>query len=266
MDATKQEKGQAVTKQGQTWEWETPHGLVKLSLDLVRRYFCPDATEPEVMHFLAVCKFNRLNPWLKEAWLVKYESGEAAQIVVAKDYFVRRASEHPQYAGFKAGILVGIKDQAGKLILDRREGCFFVEGETLLGGWCEVYRSDREFPTLVEITLKEAIRKKKDGTPTKFWRDNEATMVRKVPVSRAHREAFPKEFEGLLDESEVGEHPGPMTIDMPMSIAQAESPARPPQGDPGMEGAATTPAGDTQLSLAEEARVRERAEEKARNG
>ena len=200
-----------------------------MSVDTVRRYFCPDATEPEVMHFLAVCKYHKINPWLKEAYLIKYGQSDPATIVVGKDFYNRRAQDFPTYKGHAAGIILQVKDANGKLLIQRRPGAFHTDDEKLLGGWAKVYRSDREDAIEIEVEVGEYIQTRKDGSVTRFWKDKPATMIRKVALSQGWREAFPGEFQGTLDEAEVAGKEA-LTIEMPKSNTEAQatgSPAAP---------------------------------------
>ena len=212
-------------------EWETPHGLVRLSVDTVRRYFCPEASEQEVMHFLAICKYHKLNPWLKEAYLIKFGTSPAT-LVVGKDFFVRRANTYPQFGGFQAGITVLRKQADGSMQLDRREGELVLEGDQLVGGWADVHRKGVEHPFRAEVSFKEYC-KTKEGKPFKTWAEMPGTMIRKVALVHALREAFPEEFQGLYDEEEIQGRPAAIEIEMPKSQAEAAvAPAAPDNGDP----------------------------------
>ena len=56
--------------------------------------------------FIELCKAQNLNPFIRNAYLrVKYGSA-AAQIIVGKDVFIKRASENPNFNGMKAGIVI----------------------------------------------------------------------------------------------------------------------------------------------------------------
>lgn len=199
------------------WEWETALGAVKLSVDTVRKYFCAKATEPEVMHFLAVCKYHRLNPWLREAYLIKYQDGEAAQIVIGRDTHARRAEDHPQYAGDEGGIIVRREDGT----IEERQGEFYLEPEKLVGGWAKIYRKDRpEKPVIHRVRLQDWDRGRA------FWKSSPSHMIAKVARAQARHEAFPTEFAGIYseDEAEAGRQAMTApTIDMPMSNAEAKA-------------------------------------------
>lgn len=169
--------------------------MPELDMETIKKYICPSATDKEAMAFLMLCKCRKLNPFLNEAYLIKYGNADAT-IVVGKDAFMRRAEEHPQFDGFEAGIIV---DGAGMI-----EGGFKEDNEILLGGWARVYRKDRSRPVTASVSLKEYIGTKKDGTVSKMWREKPATMIRKVAIVQALREAFPTDLGGMYDSSEMG--------------------------------------------------------------
>ena len=142
--------------------------------------------------FLKLCQARNLNPFTNEAYLIKY--GAKAQMVVGKEAFMRKAELHPQYTGFKAGVIVKLENGVA---LQYREGSFVDEGEKIVGGWAEVYRKDRTHPIRAEVSLKD-YDSGKDGP----WKNHKATMIRKVPLVQAMREAFPSDLSGCYDSSE----------------------------------------------------------------
>ena len=165
--------------------------VAELTLDDIRGYICKDATDQEAFMFLKLCQARNLNPFTNEAYLVKY--GSKATMIVGKEAFMRKAELHPQYKGFKAGVIVD--DGEGSLIY--REGSFVRKGEELLGGWAEVFRKDRDHPVRAEVALKDYER---NDSPS--WKNHKATMIRKVPLVQAMREAFPSDLAGCYDSSE----------------------------------------------------------------
>lgn len=106
-----------------------------LSLDTIKQYICPKATDQEAYFFLQLCKARNLNPFLNEAYLIKYDANTPAQMVVGKEAFIRRAEKSPHIDGFTAGVIV--RNTEGTI--ERREGTFVIPGEQTLGGWAEVY-------------------------------------------------------------------------------------------------------------------------------
>ena len=88
---------------------------VKLSPAIVKAYLVNgngNISNQEISYFIHLCKGRGLNPFTKDAYLVKYGSQPAAMIV-SKDAIERRAIQNPQYKGKKVGIYVINKD--GKL-------------------------------------------------------------------------------------------------------------------------------------------------------
>src|SRR5574343_448545 len=103
-------------KELMTVEIPTDHGPVKLSPSIVRRYLVNgngSVSDSEVMMFMSLCKFQGLNPFLREAYLIKYGSS-AATIVTGKDAFLKRARNNPDFEGYRAGVIVIDKDGAIK--------------------------------------------------------------------------------------------------------------------------------------------------------
>ena len=177
----------------------TLEGGQVLSATTVKNYIAPGATDQEVLYFIELCKAQKLNPFVRDAYLVKY-GNQPAQIIVGKDVFLKKAGENPYFDGLKAGI--GVVDKNGEV--KEREGSLKVPGDELIGGWCEVYLKNREYPTKCLVSLEEYIQKKKDGTVNSMWSSKPCTMIRKVAQSQALREAFPNELRGLYEKEEMG--------------------------------------------------------------
>lgn len=165
----------------------------KLTIADVRSYFCPTATDQEAYTFLQICASSRANPWLGEAYLIKYDERTPAKTVMGKYHFLKRASEHPKYGGFTSGIIVQLQD--GRI--EERIGKFHLPDEKLVGAWAEVIRTDRTVPKKVTVSLKEYAKDNKQ------WRAMPATMIEKVAIVQAHRDMFPSELGGLYDSAEI---------------------------------------------------------------
>ena len=75
---------------------------VTLTPSLVRNYLVSGdkdrVTMQEVAMFINLCKFSGLNPWLKEAYCIKY-GNEPATMVVGKEAFLKRGENNPAYDG-----------------------------------------------------------------------------------------------------------------------------------------------------------------------
>lgn len=163
----------------------------ELTLDDIKNFICPEANDQEAFMFLKLCQARNLNPFTREAYLIKY--GGKANMVVGKDAFTRKAEAHPQFDGFEAGIIVAGEDGS----IASREGSFVRPKETLLGGWAKVHRKDRKIPFYAEIGLREY--DKGQGS----WKVMPATMIRKVALVQALREAFASDLGGMYDQAEI---------------------------------------------------------------
>lgn len=77
--------------------------------------------------------------------------------------------------------------------------------EKIIGGWAEVWRNDRAHSTRIEVSYDEYVGLKKDGTPNRQWAAKPATMIRKVALAQALREAFPSALGGMFTAEEQGQ-------------------------------------------------------------
>jgi len=182
-------------------KYHTDHGEVTLSSDTIKRYLVPsgtNVTDQEVMMFMKLCEYQGLNPFLREVYLVKY-GDYPASIVTGKETFTKRAMKNEAYAGMEAGITV--ITAGGKI--DRREGSLKLADERLIGGWAKVYVKGHSVPYYDEVSFEEYAATKKDGTLNGMWATKPATMIRKVAIVHALREAFPQDFEGLYSPEEI---------------------------------------------------------------
>lgn len=187
---------------------------VKLTPELVRNYLVSGdkdkVTMQEIAMFINLCKYSGLNPWLKEAYCIKYGS-EPATMVTGKEAFTKRADKEPAFDGMKSGIAV-MNNNTGDI--EYREGMITLPEETIIGGWAEVFRKERAHSTRIEVSFDEYAARRKDGSLNQQWSKKPATMIRKVAIVQALREAFPQSFGGMLAAEEVGQSE-PETAGMP---------------------------------------------------
>lgn len=197
----KKQNAEALEEQIAPVKYEIDGHEIKLSPTIVKRFITggQDITESEYKLFVEICMARKLNPFLKEVHLIKYSDTSAAQIVVGKDAIVKRAVTHKSFNGRQQGVIV--KTEENKI--EYRNGALVIEGETLVGGWARVYRKGWDYPVETAVSLKEAIQTKGDGKPNTNWANRPATMVEKVALVRALREAFVEDVGGLIDEDEA---------------------------------------------------------------
>jgi len=165
-------------------KYETSQGEIKLSPAIVQKYLVHgdgELTSQEIIMFLALCKYQRLNPFLREAYLIKYGNASAT-MVVGKEAFLKKARHAKDYAGHKAWTEGEIPEMVGK---------------------AEVYVTGFQVPISVQVDYNEYVGKKKDGTINRMWSEKPKTMLRKVALVQALREAFPEELGGMYSEEEM---------------------------------------------------------------
>lgn len=168
----------------------------------VMQFICPKATAQEVVFFMELCRSQRLNPFLREAFLVKYGSNPASMIT-AEIVFERRANAHPDYEGMECGVVFMTKDG----VIDKREGTatYKVAGETLIGGWARVHRKGR-IDSYAEISLDEY------NKGQSVWKSMPGVMIQKCAKGVALRLAFPSDFQGMYLEEEMGNAPSVIEV------------------------------------------------------
>ena len=74
--------------------------------------------------------------------------------------------------------------------------------EKLVGGWAKVFIKGKE-PEYQSVSFDEYAGRKKDGSLNSQWAKKPGTMIRKVAVVQALREAFPDRFQGLYASEEM---------------------------------------------------------------
>lgn len=223
----------------QTAVYEVGGQKVELSPEVVREYMVSgekeNVTIKEIIMFMNLCKFSGLNPWAKEAYCIKYGK-EPATMVVGKEAYLKRAEANPNYDGFESGII--LFNKATQEIV-HREGSMKLPEEELVGGFARVYRKDRSHPYVSEVGFDEYAARRKDGSLNQQWSKKPTTMIRKVALVQALREAFPSSFGGAFTEEE-GEYVPEMPAEIyvpeqdPAMIEKKESAPMPeaPQKEP----------------------------------
>ena len=185
-----------------TVEYEVEGQKIKLTPSIVQQYIVgtnAKITLQEFKLFTELCKVRKLNPFLREAYLIKYKEGTPAQLVVGKDAILKRAVLNPNYDGMESGII--IKKDDGKV--EERQGTFKLEDEQLVGGWARVYRKDWSHPTYSSVSFNEVAQKTGQGQLNSNWNNKGATMVEKVAKVRALRETFVEDLAGMYEAEEM---------------------------------------------------------------
>ena len=149
---------------------------IKLTEDDVIKYISTDesVSEKEVVQFLNMCKYLKLNPFLKEIYLIKYKDSPAT-FVISYQTLLKRAEENKNFDGYETEV----KGEIPNMIAT-----------------ATVYRKDRNYPVKVTVNYSEAVKKvldrqTKEARPTNMWKSMPEWMLRKVALARALKEAFP---------------------------------------------------------------------------
>jgi len=169
----------------------------------VKKYICEKATEKEIHVFLQICKAQNLNPFIREAYLIKYNDRSPATIVVGKETFLKRAMKSAKYSGH-------VVECEGSV--DKKN---FRDSD--MTATAKVHMNGFAVPITVTVDYVEYVGVKKDyhsgvEAPNSMWKSKPKTMLKKVALMQALREAFPDDCGGLYEVTEIN------------SIDEAEAP------------------------------------------
>jgi len=149
---------------------------IKLTASDIVEYISTDSsvTEKEVVQFLNMCKYLKLNPFLKEIYLIKYKDSPAT-FVISYQTLLKRAEENVNFDGYETEVKGEIPNMSATAV---------------------VYRKDRSYPVKIAVNYSEAVktvmdRQTKELRPTNMWKSMPEWMLRKVALARALKEAFP---------------------------------------------------------------------------
>lgn len=234
--------------------YEVAGEQITLSPNIVMSYLArgsEELTKQEIVMFINMCRYQKLNPFLGEAYLVKFKNNNGpavAQIIVSKEAYMKRAYDCPNYDGIESGLIL----ERDKKIVEV-EGTFYLSTDIVLGGWAKVFMKDKpNHPAVAKVTLQEYSK----GQST--WKSMPATMIRKVAQVHALREAFPKDLGGMyveeeptFDKGNVVETVGKVKEEVVEKTAKVEAPVLTPSGAPHEE-PIVNPVPDGQTSLFEQ--------------
>lgn len=146
-----------------------------------------------VQQFLRMCEAGGLNPWVRDAFLVGYETNGVAtwSLITSIQALLKRSESNPNFDGIMAGVIV---QTANGDVVDR-EGAFKLNGDKILGAWAKVLRKDRKIPFVSRINFEVF-----DQGHSR-WRKDPGGMIVKCAKAAALRDAFPGQIGGCyLDE------------------------------------------------------------------
>lgn len=194
-----------------------------------------------------------LNPASRDVSITK--KGGKVVLMPSFEVAMRRAQFDPDFNGSKDGIIVITKE--GEII--RRQGQWSLPTETIVAGWCEVYRKNLEHPIISEISFEEnkfnnakntkwddSLKKYTDKEMNEIWLTRPAYMIWKCAVGSAFERAFPNAFAGYQNDAEQQK---PIDVEYVEvkdtkvltkvssgATAQTEQPPAPPKKEPEIAG------------------------------
>lgn len=186
---------------------------IKLSVAMVRSLIASPTksgrlpSDGDCIKFIALCRARKLNPYEGDAFLIGYDTKDGAKfnLITAHQAFLKRAELSPEYNGMRSGIIV---EREGKLV--DLEGDFFLESDTVMGGWATVYFKNREHP------MHKRIRLQRFNKGFGVWSEDPAGMICKCSEADALRSSFPTMLGGMYLREEVEQQAQPAKMATPV--------------------------------------------------
>jgi phage recombination protein Bet len=149
--------------------------------------FPSDVTAREIAFGLEVAQRIGLDPWLGQVKFLRFEPADKIHAFVGIDGMRALAERSGKYDGREIEVELA-KGPDGT--------------ENPVRALCRVYRKDWSRPLVEEVRFVEAVRRDRDGEPTRAWTEMPITMLRKAAEERALRAAFPVQLAGVYGEEE----------------------------------------------------------------
>lgn len=150
--------------------------------------FPPDSTPDEIAFGLEVARRVGLDVWLGQVKFLRFDASDRIHPFVGIDGMRAVAERSGQYDGREIEVEL-VKDLDGR--------------ERPSKAVCRVHRKDWSRPLVEEVWFDEAVRRRKDGHPTRAWTEMPVTMLRKAAEERALRAAFPVQLSCVYGEEEA---------------------------------------------------------------
>jgi phage recombination protein Bet len=150
--------------------------------------FPADATAEEIAFGLEVARLIGLDPWLGQVMFLRFDPAGKLHPFVGIDGMRAVAERSGMYDGREIEVEMARGPDGS---------------EKPLKAVCRVHRKDWSRPLVEEVRFDEAVRKRRDGQPTRPWVEMPVTMLRKTAEERALRAAFPVQLSGVYGEEEA---------------------------------------------------------------
>ncbi len=186
---------------------------VVLNPKVVREYLVSGGgtvSDQEIIFFMKMCKARNLNPWIRDAYLIKYGSKDTAAMVIGKDAFLRRAQANSKYKGHVVTVSEDGQQATAK-----------------------VYVDGYEVPISVTVDFEEYAGRKQDGKLNRMWAGKPKTMLKKCALVAALREAFVEDLGGMYTADEIHTDEAKRAVSMPQELPGAKETAPVDTREPG---------------------------------
>ena len=156
-------------------------------------------TSEDIVRFMMLCQAKQLNPWVDDAYLLGYDTRDGAKfsLITAHQAILKRGEVSPNYDGMESGVVIMQRNEDDTKTIVQREGDLVYEGESLIGGWAAVYRTDRTHRSYDSLKLQTF------DTGQSRWKKDPAGMIVKCAEASAMRKAFPSQTGGLYNQEEM---------------------------------------------------------------
>lgn len=185
-------------------KYMTATGEIELTEEIIRKVLAigEKITDEELFYFMKMCEYQKLNPFVKEAYLIKM--GKNVQMVVGIDVFTNRLNNDKLCEGWQAGIQVSSENNK----LEDRKGQTYLPGEKIVGAWFTLNKKGWKEPFYWSVPMKEYLRDYYDKEsqtrkPMKQWAEMPAVMIVKCVIAAGCRKAIPSSFTGLYAREEL---------------------------------------------------------------
>jgi len=195
-------------------------------MDVIKNHIAKGCTDIELQYFLSVAQRSGLDPFAKQIYMIKrkeqQEDGtwkETATPQCSIDGYRLIADESGEYNGSR--IHWCGKDGAWRDV--------WLADEAPAAAKCEVFKKGCEQPFVAIAKFNSYAQRKKDGTPSKFWRTMPAEQLAKCAESLALRKAFPKKTSGIYTSDEMAQSDNPEPNSAVKELMKAEVVAEKPE-------------------------------------
>lgn len=176
---------------------------------MIRDVCAPGASESEFAVFMEVARARRLNPLLKQIYIVKRWNGDLERNVWTPQTGIDGLRVIAERTGFYNG-----QDEAE----------FEYEGKVIKLARVRVWKKGIDRPFVGVAHFSEYAQTKRGGGLTSFWAEKPHIMLSKCAEALAMRKAFPEDLSGLYVPEEMGSNEE-REIN-PQPLQQQASPAR----------------------------------------